>query len=107
MPQGNSYTLSLETTGADPELRTVAGKNLPIDLSESARRNLIAFFDKMWQRHRIERPLLEIQCHLGGIGRRSGFKIHRSQGHPGSSPGGGTTQPKAFSHFFIKRSVRS
>ena len=30
------------------------------------------------------------KCHLGGIGRRSGFKIHRPQGHPGSSPGGGT-----------------
>lgn len=32
----------------------------------------------------------DVLCHLGGIGRRSGFKIHRSQGHPGSSPGGGT-----------------
>ena len=42
----------------------------------------------------LERCILEENlaklCQRGGIGRRSGFKIHRLQGYPGSIPGAGT-----------------
>ena len=39
-------------------------------------------------------PIPFLLSSFGEIGRRSGFKIHRSQEHPGSSPGAG-------SNFFI------